>query len=242
MNIALEISYVGKNYSGWQVQPDKTTVQGVLELALEKIFSKKVTTTASGRTDAGVSAYKQVVNFNIDTTIPVDRLVYIINDNLPRDVRVLRSYQVADDFNARFSAKRKTYEYHFYFGVENALISSHALHIKGGLDISKMQEAAKYFVGEYDFSAFCAADTEVVSKVREVYSCEILECGNYYKLRICGNGFLYNMVRIIMGTLISVGYGKIKPSDIPEIIKSLDRSKAGITVPPDGLVLLDVEY
>lgn len=243
MNIVLEISYIGTRYFGWQIQPNKITVQGELEKALESVFNQKITTIASGRTDAGVSAFKQVVNFRVDTIIPVDRLKYILNDKLPKDIRVIDSYVVADDFNARFSAKRKTYVYNFYFGdVENALISEHSLFLKGTLDIERMSDACKYFLGEHDFTGFCSADTEVVDKVRTIYDIKILKSDYDYKLIITGNGFLYNMVRIIMGTLIDVGYGKIKPNEITDIIESKDRKRAGYTVKPVGLILYNVQY
>lgn len=243
MNIGLDISYVGTRYSGWQVQPGKDTIQGELEKALEKVFGNPINTTASGRTDAGVSAYCQVVNFVAETNIPVERLVYVINEHLPSDIRVLRSYQVADDFNARYSAKRKTYEYHFYFGdVENAITSKHSLFVKGNLDIESMKKACKILQGEHDFTSFCASDTDVVNKVRTIYDIDILECDNGYKLVITGNGFLYNMVRIIMGTLIGVGYGRFKIDDISTILEAKDRSKAGHTAPPMGLLLLNVQY
>ena len=243
MNIGLDISYVGTNYSGWQVQPNKITIQGELEKALQKVFGTEISTTASGRTDAGVSAYCQVVNFVCDTHIPVERLVYVINEHLPKDIRVLRSYEVAEDFNARYSAKRKTYEYHFYFGdVENAILSEHMHFVRGNLDVDAMQSACKYLLGEHDFTSFCAADTEVNSKVRTIYNIDIVKTDRGYKLVVTGNGFLYNMVRIIMGTLIDVGYGRFNKEDIISILESKNRSSAGHTAPSTGLVLLNVLY
>lgn len=243
MNIGLDISYIGTNYSGWQVQPNKTTIQGELEKALKKVFCKDISTTASGRTDAGVSAYCQVVNFHADTNIPVDRLVYVINEHLPKDIRVLRTYKVAEDFNARYSAKKKTYEYYFYFGdVENAILSEHSLFVRGSLDIDTMKKACKKLQGEWDFSSFCASDTEVENKVRTIYDIDIVECDRGYKLVVTGNGFLYNMVRIIMGTMIDVGFGKYSIEDISRILEAKDRCKAGHTAPPTGLTLLKVQY
>lgn len=243
MNIALEISYIGTNYSGYQIQPNKLTVQGELEKAIEKAFGEKITTIASGRTDAGVSALCQVVNFKVETLVPAEKIMYVINENLPNDIRVMRSYLVDDDFNARFNAKRKTYEYRFYVAdAENAIYSEHSLFVKGKLDIESMKEACKFLIGEYDFSSFCASDTEVTNKVRTIYHADIVSTDFGYKLIICGNGFLYNMVRIIMGTLLEVGYKKLKSSDILSIIKAKDRSKAGHTVASTGLMLLNVEY
>lgn len=243
MNIALEISYLGKNYSGYQVQPNKVTVQGVLENAIEKAFGKKITTTASGRTDAGVSALCQVVNFNIETSIPAERIMYVINENLPNDIRVMRSFEVGEDFNARYSSKRKTYEYNFYCSnTENAIYSEHALFVKGELDIESMKMACKLLVGEHDFTSFCASDTEVVNKVRTIYSADIIKTSFGYKFIVCGNGFLYNMVRIIMGTLLEIGYKKLKYNDILTILEQKNRAKAGPTVSSVGLMLVNVEY
>lgn len=243
MNIGLDISYIGTNYSGWQVQPNKITIQGELEKALFKVFGHNISTTASGRTDAGVSAFCQVVNFEFDTHIPVERLVYVLNEHLPKDIRVLRTYEVAEDFNSRYSAKKKTYEYYFYYGdVENALISEHSLFVKGDLDINAMKEACKVLKGEHDFTSFCASDTEVVNKIRTIYDIDIVPCDRGYKLVITGNGFLYNMVRIIMGTLIDVGYGRFKKDDIFDILNAKDRSRAGHTASAIGLVLLNVQY
>lgn len=246
MNIAIVLSYDGTNYSGWQVQPNKKTVQGELEQALFKVFGKDVKTTASGRTDAMVSAIGQVVSFECEDKFPTDKLMYLINDNLPLDIRVLKSYEVTSDFNARFSSKRKTYEYYFYFGsVNNAYLDKTYTFFKGELDISSMKSACKYLIGTYDFSSFCASNTEVENKTRTIYTAKI-QCVNKefnaYKFVITGNGFLYNMVRIIMGTLINVGYLKLKPNKLKEIIANRDRTLAGATVKAHGLVLKSVEY
>lgn len=246
MNIALNISYDGTKYNGWQVQPNAKTVQEELECALLKVFGKEIKTTASGRTDAKVSAICQVANFECETNIPADKIMYLLNDNLPLDIRVTKSYLVNDDFNARYSAKKKTYEYYFYFGEnENAFFSKTNAFFKGDLNIKNMQKACEYLVGEFDFTSFCASNTEVVSKIRTIYSAKIVEIdglNNIYKLQISGNGFLYNMVRIIMGTLINVGYGKYNPEYINKIIELKDRKYAGPTVQALGLVLKNVEY
>lgn len=247
MNIVLEISYVGLNYFGYQIQPNKKTVQGELENAIKKVLGYDVKTIASGRTDANVSAIKQVVNFNCDKiNIPVDRLKYVLNEVLPLDIRVNRSYLADDNFNARFNAKTKTYEYYFYYGdVENAYYSQNYQFFKGNLDIENMKKACSLLVGEHDFKSFVASDTDVKSTVREIYNADIIKVDssiNCYKLVISGNGFLYNMVRIIMGTLLDIGYQKHDFKYMEFVIKQKNRKFAGPTVDAIGLVLKNVEY
>ncbi len=246
MNIAIIISYDGTNYSGWQSQPNKKTVQDELEKALFKVFNKQIKTYASGRTDALVSAIGQVVSFNCDDLFPPEKLMYLLNDNLPLDIRIVKSYEVDNGFNARFNAKNKTYEYNFYFGkTSNAYFDKTFSFFKGELNINDMQLACKFLVGTFDFSSFCASGSEVEDKTRTIFNAKI-ECVNkkynQYKFVVSGNGFLYNMVRILMGTLINVGYGKIKPESIVEIINKKDRKFAGATVKAHGLVLVKVEY
>ena len=239
MKFLLELSYLGKNYSGYQKQKNGNSIQEELEKAIEKIVGKKVLTNASGRTDAGVSALKQVVSFELDN-LPknLDKRLNLI---LPEDIRVLKVEKAEEDFHARFSAKRKTYLYNFYVSNVNIpFLDIFALRVNENFDIKKVENEVFSLVGEKDFSAFCASGSQVVDKVREIYSAKILKNDLFYSLEITGNGFLYNMVRIIMGTLLEIGYGKLK--NLEKIIVSKDRSKAGKTVPPVGLVLKEVLY
>lgn len=243
MRYILKVSYNGKNYSGFQIQNDKDTVQENIEKCLSTVCKEDVKIVSSGRTDAGVSAICQVCHFDVDKEIVTHKVVSYANVLLPSDIRVLEIYEGGKDFHARYSAKKKTYEYYFYIGMENAYYNQFAVHVARDLNIDDMIKGAKYIEGEKDFGSFCASNTDVKDKIRTVYKCEIINVNdNLYKLIICGNGFLYNMVRIIMGTLVNVGLNKIRVEDLPSIIESKDRNKAGKTMPSKGLVLKNVEY
>lgn len=243
MRYRLDISYDGAKYFGFQIQPNKDTIQERLEYALEQVYREKIDVVASGRTDAGVSAISQVCHFDTDVTVDERRNVGYINSILPSDIRVLGITKVDDSFHARKSAKEKTYMYNFYVGSEIPVYERIATNLGYNLDIDAMKEACKYIEGTHDFTAFCASNTAVVDKTRTIYKLEIIEVDkNLYKMEVTGNGFLYNMVRIIMGTLVSVGMGKIKPIDIVDIINSKDRSRAGKTMPAKGLILKKVLY
>lgn len=243
MRYILRISYDGSNYSGYQRQKDKVTIQETLENVLKVVLRQDVSIVASGRTDAGVSAIEQVCHIDIDD-MNVKNAKGYINNLLPHDIRVLSIEEADSEFHARYSAKRKTYEYLFYVSnVENPVYENVATKIGYNIDISSMKESCQYFIGEHNFSAFCASNTEVKDKTRIIYNMDITEISDgLYKLEITGNGFLYNMVRIIMGTLISVGMGKISSQDINKIIASKDRQKSGKTAPSKGLYLKKVVY
>ena len=242
-NYKVTIEYLGKNYSGWQIQEGKTTIEGEITRAVKEISGEEAIIVGSGRTDAGVRAIGQVANFKIEKEFEPTKLIMALNNHLPQDISIKSAELVSDDFNARFSAKRKTYEYYFYVSpVRSSIFDEFALQVKRA-DTSKMQQACKHFVGEHDFSSFVASNSGKTNFVRTIFDAKI-ECveGNLHKLIICGNGFLYNMVRIIMGTIILAGEGKIEPSDIAKIIEAKDRTKAGKTVSPVGLCLASVEY
>lgn len=242
MRYKLVISYNGKNYSGYQKQKDKITIQETIEKVLAEVLRSEVNIVASGRTDGGVSAIEQVCHFDFDN-LDIRRTIGYTNKLLPEDIRILDLTETNDDFHARYSAKEKTYEYYFYTKNEIPVYDELATFIGGHLDIKAMKEACKYFIGEHDFTSFCAANTDVKSKVRNISDIKILEVNdNLYKLSITGNGFLYNMVRIIMGTLIYVGFNKLKPEDITKVIEGKDRSLAGKTMPAKGLCLKKVMY
>ena len=239
----LTLEYDGTGFCGYQVQPEKRTVESELESALKKIYGTKVKTFASGRTDAKVHSLGQVVHFDEPHEVKND-IMNTLNAFLPEDVKVVSAEKVSEEFDARFNAKKKTYGYHFYLSrYEKPLKANRAVRVNDNLDVDKMKEACKYFVGEYDFTSFVARKSGKTNFVRTIYSAEIVDLGaNEYLFKISGNGFLYNMVRIIMGTLVKVGEGKIKPEEVKTIIEAKDRQRAGKTLAPHGLYLLKVEY
>ena len=242
-NIKLIIEYDGTGYAGWQRQNNALTVQQVLEEALERLCGHKVQLIASGRTDSGVHARGQVANFTTCSSIPPERFSYALNVLLPRDIRVKSSEEVSLDFHARYSATAKKYRYSMVVNSYGTAIGwQYYHHIYTPLDVQAMKEAAEHFKGIHDFAAFMAAGSPVKSTVRTVYEAEIIEDKPFLHFVVKGNGFLYNMVRIMAGTLIDVGKGKICPSQIPHIIASKDRKQAGQTAPPHGLFLEEVYY
>lgn len=237
----LKISYDGGNYSGYQIQKDKDTIQKHLEDVLSEVCKENISIVASGRTDAGVSAICQVCHFDTEKEIVEHKVLSYANALLPKDIRILDISKTNVSFHARFGAKQKTYEYYFYIGMENAVYDKFAVHVAKDLDIDSMILSCKEFEGEHDFSSFCASNTDIKDKVRKIYKCEIINVDNgLYRMEITGNGFLYNMVRIIMGTIINVGLGKLNYIDIMSIMNAKDRNLAGKTMPARGLVLKNV--
>lgn len=242
-NIRLTIEYDGTNYHGWQIQQNAVTVQGTLEKALSELIGEETGVIGCSRTDVGVHAYGQTANFFTDSSIPADKFSYAVNNKLPPDIVIQRSEEVGADFHSRYSSKGKKYRYIIYNNEQpSALQRSRAWHVKPSLDVDKMIMAAKYFEGEHDFAAFQATGGQVRSTVRTIYSMSVAKQGNSIILEVAGNGFLYNMVRIIAGTLAYVGMGKIGANAVPDIINGLDRTKAGITAPAHGLYLVEIFY
>ena len=242
MRIVLGIQYDGKDFCGWQIQPNERTVQQTIEDALFKLTGKKCSLTGSGRTDSGVHALCQIAHFDIEGGLPAEKYAPALNGLLPSDVQILFSFLAPSDFHARFGAKKKTYVYTFYVSdVKLPLLEPYAQRIFN-VDYKKMQEGAKYLVGEHDFKCFLASNSSVVNTVRTIYSCKISKKGNKIILEVCGNGFLYNMVRTIAGTLLYVGEGRFAPEYVKEIIASQSREKAGKTMPAKGLMLKSVCY
>ena len=243
-NIKLVIEYDGKEFNGWQKQPNKLNIQGEIEQAIERITGEKVDLMASGRTDAGVHAMGQVANFKTKSNMPIEKFPIALNANLKKSIVIKSAEEVEERFHSRLNCKRKTYRYvinNSKYGT--AIYRNLETHIPIKLDIQKMQQAIKYFEGEHDFKAFKASGTSSKSSVRTIYKAEVLDAGNErIYIELTGNGFLYNMVRIISGTLVDVGLGKIEPEEIENIILSKDRQHAGKTLPPQGLYLLTVEY
>ena len=233
-----------KILTGWQKQPDKLNIQGSIESAIKQITEEDVELNASGRTDAGVHAWGQIANFKTNSDLPIEKFPIAINSKLKKSIRIIKAEEVDEKFHSRLSCKRKTYRYVINNSeVGSAIYRNLETHIPQKLNIRKMQEAVKYFEGEHDFKAFKASGTSSKSSVRTIFNAEVAEKTNdRIYIELTGSGFLYNMVRIIAGTLVDVGLEKIKPADIPNIIQQGKRELAGKTLPPNGLYLLKVEY
>lgn len=241
--IKLIMQYDGKNFSGFQVQPNKRTVQGEIEKVLSFLLKENIKIYASGRTDSGVSAMAQVAHFDTEKSINEKSLLSSINALLPKDIAVCSLNKVGLDFDARFSVKKKTYWYKFYVSKFEMPLFSDALRINDYADIEKMQEACKFLIGTFNFESFVSKKSGKTDFVRTIYDAKIIPLDDgLYAFEITGNGFLYNMVRIIFGTLLMVGYKKIEPNEILKIINAKDRSKAGKTMPPNALLMKKVEY
>ena len=243
-NIKLVIEYDGKEFNGWQKQPNKLNIQGEIEKAIERITGEEVDLTASGRTDAGVHAIGQVANFKTNSNLPIQKIPIALNANLKKSIIIKSAEEVEERFHSRLNCKKKTYRYiinNSKYGT--AIYRNLETHIPIKLDIQKMQEAVKYFKGEHDFKAFKASGTSSKSSVRTIYKAEVIDAGNErIYIELTGNGFLYNMVRIISGTLVEVGLGKLEPKEIEKILELKNRENAGKTLPPQGLYLVKVEY
>lgn len=228
---------------GWQKQPNKLNIQGEIERAIEEITGEKIELVASGRTDAGVHSLGQIANFKTNSNIPIEKIPIAINTKLKRSVRILEAEDVDEKFHSRYNCKRKTYRYIINNSKNGtAIYRNLQYNFAEKLDEKKMNNAIKYFLGEHDFKGFKASGTSSKSSVRIIYSGKVERKEDLVIIELTGNGFLYNMVRIIAGTLLEVGLGKIKPEDIKNIIESEDRQKAGKTLPPQGLYLVNVEY
>lgn len=242
-NIKLTIEYDGKDFNGWQKQPNKLNIQGEIERAIEIITGEEVTLTASGRTDAGVHAIAQVANFKTNSNLPIEKFAVAINSKLKRAIRIQKAEEVEERFHSRYNCKQKTYRYIINNGEQGSAIYRNLEYfVPTKLNIDEMKKAIKFFEGEHDFKGFKASGTSSKSSVRTIYKTSIKKQKDRIIVELTGNGFLYNMVRIISGTLVDVGLGKIKAEEIPEIINSKDRTRAGKTLPPYALYLVKVEY
>lgn len=242
-NIKLTIEYDGKEYNGWQKQPNKLNIQGTIENAIYQITAEEVELNASGRTDAGVHALGQVANFKTNSNLPIEKFPIALNSKLKKSIVIQKAEEVEEKFHARYNCKQKTYRYIINNSRQGtAIYRGLEYHVSVKLDIPAMKKALAYFEGEHDFKGFKASGTSSKTSVRTIYKAELIEQGDRIILELTGNGFLYNMVRIIAGTIVEVGLGKINPEEIPEIIQSRDRQRAGKTLPPYALYLVKVEY
>lgn len=242
-NIKLTIEYDGKCYNGWQKQTNKLNIQGEIEKAIYNITKEEVDLIGSGRTDAGVHALGQVANFKTNSEISIEKLPLAINSQLKNSIVIKEAEEVDERFHSRYNAKHKTYRYIINNSkCGTAIYRNLEYSYPFKLDVEKMKQASKYFEGEHDFKAFKSSGTSSKNSVRTIYKAIVKQDGEKIIIELTGNGFLYNMVRIISGTLLDVGLGKIKPEEIPEIIESKDRRRAGKTLPPYGLYLVEVKY
>ncbi len=244
MKVKLTITYDGTNYCGWQIQPNGLTVQEVIEKALKILTDEDIKVVGSGRTDAGVHAKGQVAHFSREKeNIPAEKFACALNAILPEDVKVIESRRAEDNFDARKSAKSKTYKYGFYISqVVLPLEERFRTNLEKKPDVEEMKECAKILVGEHDFKGFCSSGSGAKTTVRAIYNIDIIENEEKLDFYITGNGFLYNMVRILVGTLIAVGNGKITRAEVKKMLESGERALGGKTLPAKGLTLDSVRY
>ena len=241
--VMLIVAYDGTAYCGWQVQPNAITVEGVLNEALTNLLGEQITVIGASRTDSGVHAMGNVAVFDTDSRIPGEKFSYALNQRLPENIRIQSSCEVPIDFHPRKVNCSKTYQYRVVnseFPNPMKRLYAHFVYYK--LDVGKMQQAAEYLVGEHDFKSFCSIHSQAKETIRTIYSIEIVKEREEVIITIRGNGFLYNMVRIIAGTLLQVGMGSRRPEEIEEILLAKDREVAGPTAPACGLTLLQIHY
>ena len=244
-NIKLLIEYDGTNYIGWQRQPENQgmSIQGMLENSIAKLTGHRVWLKGAGRTDSGVHARGQVANFFTESKIPVHRIPHALAGMLPNDIVVRGAWEVPEGFHARYSALEKTYRYTILLpGYRSAFEWRYAYYCPYQLDVEKMNQAARFLEGTHDYSSFCAKGSPVKNFIRTISRCCIYQDDCHLYMEVTANGFLYNMVRIIVGTLIEIGRGKWEPFKMIEILEAKDRNKAGPTIGPQGLLLLNIKY
>ncbi|RGS79115.1 tRNA pseudouridine(38-40) synthase TruA [Coprococcus sp. AF21-14LB] len=241
--IRLVVAYDGTNYCGWQIQPNGITVEEVLNRTICKMTGEAIAVIGASRTDSGVHAMGNVAVFDTESTIPPERFSYALNQRLPDDIVIVSSDEVPADWHPRYRNCEKTYEYHILntrIPVPTKRLTNYFVSFP--LDEKKMQQAAEYLKGEHDFVSFCNVRTDVEDTVRTITALDVLRNGEEITVRITGNGFLYNMVRIIVGTLIRVGRGFYEPEQVREILEAKNRKAAGVTAPPQGLMLVRIDY
>lgn len=261
--VMLTVAYDGTNYCGWQIQPNGETIEGVLNRCLSELLGEQIEVIGASRTDSGVHAMGNVAVFDTTSQIPADKISYALNRSLPEDIRIQKSEEVSADFHPRHCSSRKTYEYRIYcapFPMPLKRLYTHFTYVP--MDVDLMSQAAAYLVGEHDFKSFCSTDAQVETTVRQIDSVQVWSengrerngkrdihvagcldrSGQEIVIHVSGRGFLYNMVRIIAGTLMEVGRGHIQPQDIERILMARDRRAAGPTAPACGLTLMNIEY
>lgn len=243
IRVKLIVAYDGTNYCGWQIQDNGITVEEILNRELSRLLQEDVKVIGASRTDSGVHALGNVAVFDTDTKIPPEKISFALNQRLPEDIRITNSCQVADDFHPRFCDTIKTYEYKIWNDrFPNPIVRLYSKFVYYRLDIEKMQRAADYLVGEHDFKSFCSTRSQVENTVRTVTEITFRQEGNMVIMKICGTGFLYNMVRIIMGTLLKCGMGMYEPEHVKEILEAKNRAAAGPKAEACGLTLVGIEY
>lgn len=241
--IRLTVAYDGTNYHGWQQQPNGITIESELNRCLSELLGEEVQVIGASRTDSGVHALGNIAVFDTRSRMPADKFSYALNQRLPEDIRIQKSEEVPADWHPRHVNSRKTYEYRIYRAPFPMPVKRlYSLFTYHELNVEAMRKAAVFLEGEHDFASFCQAGAQVESTVRTIYRVEVLEEGPDLVVRVCGNGFLYNMVRIIAGTLLEVGRGKRDPMEIIAVLEAKDRGTAGPTAPAHGLMLMKYEF
>ena len=242
--VRIVVAYDGTNYCGWQLQPNGVTIEEILNKSIKSLTGEEIRIIGASRTDSGVHALGNVAVFDTASTIPPERFAYALNQRLPEDIVIVKSDEVAADWHPRYRDDiRKTYEYHIYNAqVQNPLKRRYSAFVSFPMDIEAMKEGALYLEGEHDFVSFCNIRTNITDTVRTVEKIEIIKQDADITIRITGNGFLYNMVRIIAGTLIRVGRGFYTPERVKEILEAKERTEAGVTAPANDLVLVEIDY
>ena len=241
--VGIVVAYDGTNYSGWQIQPNGVTIQGVLNETLSRLLGEEIEVMGASRTDAGVHALGNVAVFDTNARMPAGKISFALNQFLPEDIRIQLSEEVEPDFHPRYCDSEKTYEYRILnrtFPVPTERLYSYFYHYH--LDVEKMREATSYLIGQHDFASFCGSGAQVKSTIRTITSMSVDRDGDIITIRISGTGFLYNMVRIIAGTLIEIGNGQYSPERMQEILDACDREAAGPTAPAKGLTLIGIRY
>lgn len=241
--VMLTVAYDGTAYHGWQIQPNGETIEGILNGCLSELLGEQIEVVGASRTDSGVHAMGNIAVFDTESPIPADKISYALNRRLPEDIRTQKSEEVQADFHPRRCASRKTYEYRIYcapFPMPTKRLYAHYTYVPMNVDL--MSQGARYLVGEHDFKSFCSAEAQVETTVRQIDSIEVLIEGREIVIRVSGRGFLYNMVRIIAGTLMEIGRGYIEPQQMEKILEAKDRQAAGPTAPACGLTLVKIEY
>ena len=243
MRVKMIVAYDGTNYKGWQVQPNGITIEEVLNKNLSNLLGEQIVVSGASRTDSGVHSLGNIAVFDTNTRMPADKIAFALNQRLPEDIVVQGSCEVEDGWHPRYQNSRKTYEYRILnrtFRMPTRRLDTYFYHYP--LDVEKMKKAASYLEGEHDFKSFCAIGAQVKTTVRTIYACDVEKEGDIITIRVTGNGFLYNMVRILTGTLLEIGMGKREPESVETILREKDRNLAGFTAPARGLTLVEVFY